>query len=109
MSCPLGSILQQRRQKFGGIAGGAERDGADKPVAAGHQRVGVGVKQQINHLVVTVVFGGRLLEFHGAVQRAVVVRRLGFDVRISAVLQQERDGIRLSDVAGVHNRLPLSG
>ena len=102
-------ILQQRRQKFGGIAGGAEGDGADEPVAAGHQRVGAGIKQQIDDLVVTVVFGRRLLEFHGAMKRAVVVRRLGFNVRIGAVLQQERDGVRLSDVAGVHDGLPVRG
>ncbi|MDE0506379.1 MAG: hypothetical protein OXI86_20070, partial [Candidatus Poribacteria bacterium] len=73
---PLGRLLQQRRQKFGGIAGGAEGDGADEPVAAGHQRVGAGIKQQIDDLVVTVVFRRRFLEFHGAMQRAVVVRRL---------------------------------
>ena len=103
----IGRFLQQRRQKFRGIAGGAEGNGADEPVAAGHQRVGAGIKQQIDDLVVTVVFGRRLLEFYGAMQRTVVVRRLGFDVRIGAVLQQERHGVCLSGVAGIHYRLPV--
>ena len=103
----IGRFLQQRRQKFGGMAGGAQGNGTDEPVAAGHQRVGAGIEQQIDDLVVPVVFGRRLFEFHGTMQGTVVVRRLGFDVRIGAVLQQKRYGVRLSDVAGVHYWLPV--
>ena len=105
----LGHVFQQRRQKFGGIPCGAECDGADEPVTSGHQRVGAGIKQQVNDLVMSVVFRCRLLEFYGAMQRTVVMCRLGLNVRIGAVLQQERYGIRLPDVAGIHYRLPVCG
>ncbi|MBQ42428.1 MAG: hypothetical protein CME15_08210 [Gemmatimonadetes bacterium] len=59
--------------------------------------------------LMSVVLGHRLLVFHRTVQRPVLVCRLGFYVRIGAVLKQHDHRLRLAGQAGVHDRLPVQG
>ena len=78
-------------------------------LAAAQHRVGAVREQQPYRLGVAVRFRSGLLELHRAVQRPVAVRGGRQDVHVGPLLDQKRDHLGMTAVAGVHQHLPVAG
>ena len=100
--------LQQRRQVLRAAHGGHGHR-AHQVVAAAQHRVGAVLQQQPQRLRMAGGLGSGLLELHRTVQRPVVVRGGRQHVDVGALVDQERDYLRMTPVAGVHQHLPVAG
>ena len=100
--------LQQHRHELRAAHGGHGHR-VHQVVAAAQHRVGAVREQQPHRLRVAVRLRSGLLELHRAVQRPVTVRGGRQDVHVGPLLDQERDHLGMTAVAGVHQHLPVAG
>ena len=101
-------MLQQHRHVLR-AAHGSHRHRVHQVVAAAQHRVGAVSQQQTHRLGVAGRLRSGLLELHRAVQRPVAMRGGRQDVDVRRMVDQVRDHLVMTAVAGVHQHLPVAG